>query len=136
MMKLGCRTPCRLWGSVAGVQETPRGLGGTPPQDAEIRASGLALLFPQIEGIQIQRFHFTKDPKNLILKRHQLLKWVFPNFVWSLSWAITAGRWESITVGTLAMSIILAGGRADNLSSRLVRRTLWKLLSQVWLDCH
>ena len=48
------------------------GSGGNRPQEIEIGESGFALLFPQIEGIKIQPFHFIKDPKNLTLERHQL----------------------------------------------------------------
>uniref|UniRef100_A0A8C0TFW8 E2 ubiquitin-conjugating enzyme n=1 Tax=Canis lupus familiaris TaxID=9615 RepID=A0A8C0TFW8_CANLF len=51
---------------------TPMGSGNNRPQEIEIGESGFALLFPQIEGIKIQPFHFIKDPKNLTLERHQL----------------------------------------------------------------
>ncbi|XP_073852526.1 F-box only protein 22 isoform X6 [Macaca fascicularis] len=51
---------------------TPMGSGSNRPQEIEIGESGFALLFPQIEGIKIQPFHFIKDPKNLTLERHQL----------------------------------------------------------------
>lgn len=48
------------------------GSGSNRPQEIEIGESGFALLFPQIEGIKIQPFHFIKDPKNSTLERHQL----------------------------------------------------------------
>lgn len=48
------------------------GSGSNRPQEIEIGESGFALLFPQIEGIKIQPFHFVKDPKNLTLERRQL----------------------------------------------------------------
>lgn len=48
------------------------GSGSNRPQERETGESCFALLFPQIEGIEIQPFHFIKDPKNLTLERHQL----------------------------------------------------------------
>lgn len=51
---------------------TPMGSSSSRPQEIEIGESGFALLFPQIEGIKIQPFHFIKDPKKLTLERQQL----------------------------------------------------------------
>ena len=48
------------------------GSGSSRPQEIEIGESGFALLFPQIEGIKIQPFHFIKDPKNVTLERRRL----------------------------------------------------------------
>lgn len=50
------------------------GSGSSRPQEIEIGESGFALLFPQIEGIKIQPFHFIKDPKNLTLERRRLIE--------------------------------------------------------------
>ncbi|XP_008013976.1 F-box only protein 22 isoform X2 [Chlorocebus sabaeus] len=64
---------CQVLGIVTpGIVVTPMGSGSNRPQEIEIGESGFALLFPQIEGIKIQPFHFIKDPKNLTLERHQL----------------------------------------------------------------
>uniref|UniRef100_A0A2K5UD91 Ubiquitin-conjugating enzyme E2 Q2 n=1 Tax=Macaca fascicularis TaxID=9541 RepID=A0A2K5UD91_MACFA len=63
------------YNSIVQIHEknvTPMGSGSNRPQEIEIGESGFALLFPQIEGIKIQPFHFIKDPKNLTLERHQL----------------------------------------------------------------
>uniref|UniRef100_A0A2K6TTV6 F-box protein 22 n=1 Tax=Saimiri boliviensis boliviensis TaxID=39432 RepID=A0A2K6TTV6_SAIBB len=64
---------CQVLGIVTpGIVVTPMGSGSNRPQEIEIGESGFALLFPQIEGIKIQPFHFIKDPKNFALERHQL----------------------------------------------------------------
>ncbi|XP_073917871.1 F-box only protein 22 isoform X5 [Castor canadensis] len=66
---------CQVLGIVTpGIVVTPMGSGSNQPQEIEFGESGFALLFPQIEGIKIQPFHFVKDPKNLTLERHQLTK--------------------------------------------------------------
>ncbi|KAF5911492.1 hypothetical protein HPG69_000784, partial [Diceros bicornis minor] len=66
-------TQCQVLGIVTpGIVVTPMGSHSNRPQEIEIGESGFALLFPQIEGVKIQPFHFIKDPKNLTLERHQL----------------------------------------------------------------
>lgn len=50
------------------------GSGSNRPQEIEIGESGFALLFPQIEGIKIQPFHFIKQSKKLTLEKHELTK--------------------------------------------------------------
>ncbi|XP_040131259.1 F-box only protein 22 isoform X1 [Ictidomys tridecemlineatus] len=105
---------------------TPMGTGSNRPQEIEIGESGFALLFPQIEGIKIQPFHFTKDPKNLTLERHQLTEVGLldnPELRVVLIFGyncckVGASNYLQRVVSTFSdMNIILAGGQVDNLSS-------------------
>uniref|UniRef100_A0A8C4MBB0 F-box protein 22 n=1 Tax=Equus asinus TaxID=9793 RepID=A0A8C4MBB0_EQUAS len=78
---------CEVLGIVTpGIVVTPMGSCSNRPQEIEIGESGFALLFPQIEGVKIQPFHFIKDPKNLTLERHQLTEvgtlWILMPQVW------------------------------------------------------
>ncbi|XP_011948851.1 PREDICTED: F-box only protein 22 isoform X2 [Cercocebus atys] len=105
---------------------TPMGSGSNRPQEIEIGESGFALLFPQIEGIKIQPFHFIKDPKNLTLERHQLTEvGLLDNpelrvvLVFGYNCCkVGASNYLQQVVSTFSdMNIILAGGQVDNLSS-------------------
>lgn len=105
---------------------TPMGSGSNRPQEIEIGESGFALLFPQIEGIKIQPFHFIKDPKNLTLERHQLTEvGLLDNpelrvvLVFGYNCCkVGASNYLHRVVSTFSnMNIILAGGQVDNLSS-------------------
>lgn len=137
---------CQVLGIVTpGIVVTPMGSGSNRPQEIEIGESGFALLFPQIEGIKIQPFHFIKDPKNLTLERHQLTEvGLLDNpelrvvLVFGYNCCkVGASNYLQQVVSTFSdMNIILAGGQVDNLSSLTSERTLWILMPQVWLDCH
>ncbi|KAL2790907.1 F-box only protein 22 isoform a [Daubentonia madagascariensis] len=118
---------CQVLGIVTpGIVVTPMGSGSNRPQEIEIGESGFALLFPQIEGIKIQPFHFIKDPKNLTLERHQLTEvGLLDNpelrvvLVFGYNCCkVGASNYLHRVVSTFSdMNIILAGGQVDNLSS-------------------
>ncbi|ERE75078.1 F-box only protein 22 [Cricetulus griseus] len=118
---------CQVLGIVTpGIVVTPMGSGSNRPQEIEIGESGFALLFPQIEGIKIQPFHFIKDPKNSTLERHQLAEvGLLDNpelrvvLVFGYNCCkVGASNYLQRVVSTFSnMNIILAGGQVDNLSS-------------------
>ncbi|XP_077636595.1 F-box only protein 22 isoform X1 [Crocuta crocuta] len=118
---------CQVLGIVTpGIVVTPMGSGNNRPQEIEIGESGFALLFPQIEGIKIQPFHFTKDPKNLTLERHRLTEvGLLDNpelrvvLVFGYNCCkVGASNYLQRVVSTFSdMNVILAGGQVDNLAS-------------------
>ncbi|XP_029808313.1 F-box only protein 22 isoform X2 [Suricata suricatta] len=118
---------CQILGIVTpGIVVTPMGSGNNRPQEIEIGESGFALLFPQIEGIKIQPFHFIKDPKNLTLERHQLTEvGLLDNpelrvvLVFGYNCCkVGASNYLQRVVSTFSdMNVILAGGQVDNLAS-------------------
>ncbi|VFV29409.1 F-box only protein 22 isoform X2 [Panthera pardus] len=118
---------CQVLGIVTpGIVVTPMGSGNNRPQEIEIGESGFALLFPQIEGIKIQPFHFIKDPKNLTLERHQLTEvGLLDNpelrvvLVFGYNCCkVGASNYLQRVVSTFSdMNVILAGGQVDNLAS-------------------
>ncbi|XP_004687649.1 PREDICTED: F-box only protein 22 [Condylura cristata] len=118
---------CQVLGIVTpGIVVTPMGSGSNRPQEIEIGESGFALLFPQIEGIKIQPFHFIKDPKNLTLERHRLTEvGLLDNpelrvvLVFGYNCCrVGASNYMQRVVSTFSnMNIILAGGQVDNLVS-------------------
>ncbi|KAM5292940.1 F-box only protein 22 [Ctenodactylus gundi] len=118
---------CEVLGIVTpGIVVTPMGSGNNRPQEIEIGESGFALLFPQIEGIKIQPFHFIKDSKNLTLGRHQLTEvGLLDNpelrvvLVFGYNCCkVEASNYLQQVVSTFSdMNIILAGGQVDNLAS-------------------
>ncbi|XP_021564688.1 F-box only protein 22 isoform X2 [Carlito syrichta] len=136
---------CQVLGIVTpGIVVTPMGSCSNRPQEIEIGESGFALLFPQIEGIKIQPFHFIKNPKNLTLERHQLTEvGLLDNpelrvvLVFGYNCCkVGASNYLQRVVSTFSdMNIILAGGQVDNLSS-LTSENLWILMPRVWLDSH
>ncbi|XP_011381082.1 F-box only protein 22 [Pteropus vampyrus] len=118
---------CQVLGIVTpGIVVTPMGSGSNRPQEIEIGESGFALLFPQIEGIKIQPFHFIKDPKNLTLERRQLTEvGLLDNpelrvvLVFGYNCCrVGASNYLQRVVSTFSdMNVILAGGQVDNLAS-------------------
>ncbi|XP_075391511.1 F-box only protein 22 [Tenrec ecaudatus] len=118
---------CRVLGIVTpGIIVTPMGSGSHRPQEIEIGEAGFALLFPQIEGIKIQPFHFIKDPKKITLDRRQLTEvGLLDNpelrvvLVFGYNCCkVGASNYLHRVVSTFSdMNIILAGGQVDNLSS-------------------
>lgn len=48
------------------VVVTPMGSSSNQPQEIEDGEAGFALLFPKIDGVKIQTFHFPKDLKNRV----------------------------------------------------------------------
>ncbi|KAB1257419.1 F-box only protein 22 [Camelus dromedarius] len=118
---------CQVLGIVTpGIVVTPMGSSSNRPQEIEIGESGFALLFPQIEGIKIQPFHFIKDPKKLTLERHQLTEVglldnpelrVILVFGYNCC-KVGASNYLQRVVSTFSgMNVILAGGQVDNLAS-------------------
>ncbi|XP_020033625.1 F-box only protein 22 isoform X3 [Castor canadensis] len=118
---------CQVLGIVTpGIVVTPMGSGSNQPQEIEFGESGFALLFPQIEGIKIQPFHFVKDPKNLTLERHQLTKVGLldnPDLRVVLVFGynchkVGAGNYLQRVLSTFSdTNIIVAGGQVDKLLS-------------------
>ncbi|XP_013926867.1 PREDICTED: F-box only protein 22 [Thamnophis sirtalis] len=63
---------CQVLGLVTpGVVVTPRGSGCHRPVEVEEGEAGFALLFPKIDGVKIQTFHFYKDPKRQTMDEEQ-----------------------------------------------------------------
>lgn len=118
---------CHILGIVTpGIVVTPMGSGNNRPQEIEIGESGFALLFPQIEGIKIQPFHFIKDPKNLTLERHQLTEVglldnpelrVVLVFGYNCCKVGANNYLQRVVSAFSDMNVILAGGQVDNLAS-------------------
>lgn len=118
---------CQVLGIVTpGIIVTPMGSGSNHPQEIEIGEAGFALLFPQIEGIKIQTFHFMKDPKTFALDRHRLAEVglldnpelrVILVFGYNCC-TVGASNYLQRVVRTFSdMNIILAGGQVDILAS-------------------
>ncbi|KAM7048513.1 F-box only protein 22 isoform 1-T1 [Molossus nigricans] len=118
---------CQVLGIVApGIVVTPMGSGSNRPQEIEIGESGFALLFPQVEGIKIQPFHFIKDPKNLTLERRQLTEVGLlgnPELRVVLVFGyncckVGASSYLQRVVSTFSgLDVVVAGGQVDNLAS-------------------
>ncbi|XP_047650631.1 F-box only protein 22 [Phacochoerus africanus] len=118
---------CQILGIVTpGIVVTPMGSSSNRPQEIEIGESGFALLFPQIEGIKIQPFHFIKDPKKLTLERQQLTEVglldnpelrVVLVFGYNCCKAGASNYLQRVVSTFSDMNVILAGGQVDNLAS-------------------
>ncbi|XP_020954667.1 F-box only protein 22 [Sus scrofa] len=118
---------CQILGIVTpGIVVTPMGSSSSRPQEIEIGESGFALLFPQIEGIKIQPFHFIKDPKKLTLERQQLTEVglldnpelrVVLVFGYNCCKAGASNYLQRVVSTFSDMNVILAGGQVDNLAS-------------------
>ncbi|KAM6149678.1 F-box only protein 22 [Erethizon dorsatum] len=118
---------CQVLGIVTpGIVVTPMGSGSNQPQEIEMGESGFALLFPQIEGIKIQPFHFIKQSKKLTLEKHELAEvGLLDNpelrvvLVFGYNCCkVGASSYLQRVVSTFSdMNIILAGGQVDSLSS-------------------
>ncbi|XP_069898907.1 F-box only protein 22 [Dipodomys merriami] len=118
---------CQVLGIVTpGIVVTPMGSGSSRPREIEIGESGFALLFPQVEGIKIQPFHFIKDPKNSPLERHQLTEVglldnpelrVVLVFGYNCHKVGAASYLQRVVGAFSDTNIILAGGHVDRLLS-------------------
>ncbi|XP_006142660.2 F-box only protein 22 [Tupaia chinensis] len=118
---------CQVLGvATPGIVVTPMGSGSNRPQEIEIGESGFALLFPQIEGIKIQPFHFIKDAKSSALERHQLAEVgllenpdlrVVLVFGYNCCKAGASDFLQRVVSTFSDVNVILAGGQVDNLSS-------------------
>ncbi|XP_036271478.1 F-box only protein 22 isoform X2 [Pipistrellus kuhlii] len=118
---------CQVLGVVApGIVVTPMGSGSHRPQEVEIGESGFALLFPQVEGIKIQPFRFTKNPKNLTLERRRFTEaGLLDNpelrvvLVFGYNCCkVGASSYLQRVVRTFSdTNVVVAGGQVDNLVS-------------------
>ncbi|XP_074862781.1 F-box only protein 22 [Carettochelys insculpta] len=118
---------CQVLGLVTpGVVVTPMGSSSNRPQEIEDGEAGFALLFPKIDGVKIQTFHFFNDVKSRFfdeskfteagLKDNAELR-VILLFVYN-SWKPGANRFLHQIVNCLnEKSIILAGGHVESLTS-------------------
>ncbi|XP_028921696.1 F-box only protein 22 isoform X1 [Ornithorhynchus anatinus] len=118
---------CQVLGMVTpGIVVTPMGSGSNRPQEVEDGEAGFAILFPKIDGVKIQTFHFFKDLKNKVMHASKFTEAGLKNnpdlravliFGYN-SWKLGASRFLHHIVTTLnEKSIILAGGQVDNLTS-------------------
>ncbi|KAG8144892.1 putative F-box only protein, partial [Naja naja] len=98
---------CQVLGlATPGVVVTPKGSGSHRPLEVEEGEAGFALLFPKIDGVKIQTFHFFKDLKSQGIDEGQAVLLFGYN-----SWKTGSTRFFRQIVNRLnEKSIILAGG--------------------------
>ncbi|XP_078006892.1 F-box only protein 22 isoform X2 [Phascolarctos cinereus] len=117
---------CHVLGVITpGVIVTPMGSGSNRPQEIEDGEAGFAILFPKIDGVKIETFHFLKDLRKCIhesklieagLKNNPELRVVLI-FGYN-SWKIGAAGFLQKVVNILnEKSVMLAGGQVDRLTS-------------------
>ncbi|XP_026565449.1 F-box only protein 22 [Pseudonaja textilis] len=118
---------CQVLGlATPGVVVTPKGSGSHRPLEVEEGEAGFALLFPKIDGVKIQTFHFFKDPKSQGIDEGQFAEAGLKNnpdlravllFGYN-SWKTGSPRFFRQIVNRLnEKSIILAGGYVDSITS-------------------
>lgn len=56
---------------VCVIVVTPMGSSSNQPQEIEDGEAGFALLFPKIDGVKIQTFHFPKEVKNRVIDENK-----------------------------------------------------------------
>lgn len=118
---------CDILGLVTpGIVVTPMGSTSNRPQEIELGESGFALLFPQMEGIKIQPFHFSNYPKDMPLELHQFTEVgllenpdlrVVLVFGYNCCRTGASNYLERVVSLFSDMNVILAGGQVDNLVS-------------------
>lgn len=123
---------CDILGLVTpGIVVTPMGSTSNRPQEIEIGESGFALLFPQMEGVKIQPFHFSNYPKVTPLGLPQFTKVgllenpelrVILVFGYNCCRTGASNYLERVVSLISDMNVILAGGQVDNLVSLTSRR--------------
>ncbi|XP_064421898.1 F-box only protein 22 isoform X1 [Latimeria chalumnae] len=119
---------CQVVGLAApGVVVTPMGSAGNRPQEIEEGEAGFALLFPKIEGVKIQSFHFSnKDCKGRLFNETKLCEaglvnnpelrvvLVFGYYTWKPGYS----RFINQVINPLnEKNIVLIGGHTDALIS-------------------
>uniref|UniRef100_A0A8D0HKA2 F-box protein 22 n=1 Tax=Sphenodon punctatus TaxID=8508 RepID=A0A8D0HKA2_SPHPU len=120
-------TRCQVLGLVTpGIIVTPMGLCSNRPQEIEDGEAGFALLFPKMEGVKIQTFHFFKDLKTRVFDESKFAEAGLKNnpdlrvvllFGYN-SWKSGANRFLHQIVNPLnEKSIILAGGYVESFTS-------------------
>ncbi|XP_058012631.1 F-box only protein 22 isoform X2 [Ahaetulla prasina] len=118
---------CEVLGLVTpGVVVTPKGSGSHRPVEIEEGEGGFALLFPKIDGVKIQTFHFFKDPKKQTIDEEQFAEAGLKNipdlramllFGYN-NWKSGSSRFFRQIVNRLnEKSIILAGGYVESIPS-------------------
>ncbi|XP_064421900.1 F-box only protein 22 isoform X2 [Latimeria chalumnae] len=124
---------CQVVGLAApGVVVTPMGSAGNRPQEIEEGEAGFALLFPKIEGVKIQSFHFSnKDCKGRLFNETKLCEaglvnnpelrvvLVFGYYTWKPGYS----RFINQVINPLnEKNIVLIGGHTDALISSTSER--------------
>ncbi|XP_078541280.1 F-box only protein 22 [Lissotriton helveticus] len=120
-------TQCHVLGiATPGVVVTPMGSRTSRPQEVEDGEAGLALLFPKMDGVKIQTFHFFKDSKQIVFDENQLTEAGLKNnqdlrvvlmFGYN-TWKEGAPRFLQRVIDPLnEKSIIIAGGQVEHLAS-------------------
>uniref|UniRef100_A0A0K8RV05 F-box only protein 22 n=1 Tax=Crotalus horridus TaxID=35024 RepID=A0A0K8RV05_CROHD len=120
-------TRCQVLGLVTpGVVVTPQGSGSHRPLEVEEGEAGFALLFPKIDGVKIQTFHFFKDPKKQTINEEEFAEAGLKNnpdlravllFGYN-TWKSGSTRFLRQIVNRLnEKSIILAGGYVESITS-------------------
>ncbi|XP_075064536.1 F-box only protein 22 [Mixophyes fleayi] len=118
---------CEILGmATPGIVVTPTGSPNNRPLEMEDGESGFALLFPKINGVKIQKFHFFKDSKNKVFDENKLQEAGLKNNP-DLRVVLIFGynTWKNGSVRFLHQvlnplnekSIIIAGGQVEYLAS-------------------
>uniref|UniRef100_A0A8C9EIG2 F-box protein 22 n=1 Tax=Pavo cristatus TaxID=9049 RepID=A0A8C9EIG2_PAVCR len=118
---------CQVLGLLTpGIVVTPMGSSSNQPQEIEDGEAGFALLFPKIDGVKIQTFHFPKEVKNRVIDENKFAEAGLKNnpdlrvvllFGYN-SWKPGATRFLHQIVNPLnEKSIILAGGQVESFTS-------------------
>nr|XP_056721963.1 F-box only protein 22 [Euleptes europaea] len=118
---------CQVLGLVTpGVVVNPTGSRSGRPLEIEDGEAGFALLFPKIDGVKIQTFHFFKDAKSKVIDENQFAEAGLKNnpdlrvvllFGYN-TWKSGATRFLHQIVNRLnEKSIVLAGGHVDSFTS-------------------
>ncbi|XP_069480442.1 F-box only protein 22 [Ambystoma mexicanum] len=118
---------CHVVGiATPGIIVTPMGSRCNHPQEIEDGEAGLALLFPKIDGVNIQTFHFFKDTRSKVPNENQLTEADLKSkadlrivlmFGYN-TWKEGAARFLHQVINRLnEKSIIIAGGQVEHLAS-------------------
>nr|XP_028598892.1 F-box only protein 22 isoform X1 [Podarcis muralis] len=118
---------CQVLGLVTpGVVVTPMGSRSNRPLEVEDGEAGFAILFPKIDGVKIQTFHFCKDLKTRVFDESQFAEAGLKNnpdlrvvllFGYN-TWKSGGTRFLHQIVNRLnEKSIILAGGHVESFTS-------------------
>ncbi|XP_048338104.1 F-box only protein 22 [Sphaerodactylus townsendi] len=118
---------CHVLGLVTpGIVVNPTGSRSGRPLEIEDGEAGFALLFPKIDGVKIQTFHFFRDAKSKVIDENQFAEAGLKNnpdlrvvllFGYN-TWKSGSTRFLHQIVNRLnEKSIILAGGHVDSFTS-------------------
>ncbi|XP_053320536.1 F-box only protein 22 [Spea bombifrons] len=118
---------CQILGlATPGVVVTPMGSLTSCPLEVEHGEAGFALVFPKMNGVKIEKFQFSKDPKSRMFDESQLHEAGLKNnpdlrvvliFAYN-TWRQGDTRFVQQVVNTLnEKSIIIAGGQVEHLAT-------------------